>query len=122
MPEDEARARRIKIIGTVHRIMEKEHGSLPPLTPVSKGGAGDPVVEIVNDTDFALTIWFAGKCAHRSYVPPAKKSTELFCPGTYDVAAVVDSPDYMPLVREGQEFAGGVRYQLRIIIRRRPES
>lgn len=113
--------RRIVIWGKVHRIMEAKHGELPEAKPVSTGGVGDPVATIENSTPFPLTLWFSGKCAHHTEVPPREKVTAAFCPGTYHIAAVVDNKDYLPLVRENQKFEGGVAYVLQVVVKQRPE-
>jgi hypothetical protein len=116
------RRKRMRIWGRVEKIISAKHGQLPPLQKVSDGGVGDPVAEIVNETQFELTIWFAGKCAHKTKVPPRGKITAVFCPGSYHIAAMVDNKEYLPLVRENQKFDGGVGYQLKVIIKKRPTS
>jgi hypothetical protein len=45
-----------------------------------------------------------------------------FCAGTYIVAAKVSESTYVPLVRENQTFEVGIRYTLRIQIRRAPKT
>ena len=114
--------KRMRIWGSVQRIIEKKHGKLPKLETTSKGGVGDPVTEIINDTPYKLTIWFAGKCAHQTEVPKRGRIIAVFCPGTYHLAAMVDNKEYLPLVREHQTFKGGMGYKLSIIIRQRPST
>lgn len=116
------RRKRMRIWGRVERIISNKHGQLPPLEKVSDGGVGDPVAEIINETRFELTIWFAGKCAHKTKVPPRGRITAVFCPGTYHIAAMVNNKEYLPLVREDQKFDGGVGYQLKVIIKKRPTT
>ena len=110
----------MRIWGHVQRIIEKKHGKLPALQTVKKGGVGDPVTEIINDTPYKLTIWFAGKCAHETDVKPRGRIIAVFCPGSYHLAAMVDNKEYLPLVRENQVFEGGKGYKLSIIIKQRP--
>lgn len=114
--------KRMRIWGSVQRIIEKKHGKLPQLETVSKGGIGDPVTEIINDTPYKLTLWFAGKCAHQTEVPKRGRITAVFCPGTYHLAAMVANKEYLPLVREHQTFKGGMGYKLSIIIKQRPTT
>lgn len=114
--------KRMRIWGSVQRIIEKKHGKLPKLETTSKGGVGDPVTVIINDTPYKLTLWFAGKCAHQTEVPKRGRITTVFCPGTYHLAAMVDNKEYLPLVREHQTFEGGMAYKLSIIIRQRPST
>lgn len=89
---------------------------------VSSATVGDPVTRIHNETEFKLTIWFAGKCSHQTEVPPSSTITAVFCPGTYQIAAVVDNEDYLPLVREDQKFASGIGYELKFIIKKKPSN
>jgi hypothetical protein len=119
---DSPRRKRMRIWGRVEKIINDKHGQLPPLEKVSDGGVGDPVAEIINETQFELTIWFAGKCAHKTLVPPRGRITAVFCPGTYHIAAMVNNNEYLPLVRENQKFDGGVGYQLKVIIKKRPTT
>jgi hypothetical protein len=117
----EPKRRRMVIWGKVQRIIEKKHDQLPEAKPISTGGVGDPVTEIKNGTSFNLTLYFAGKCAHHTKVPPMGKVTAVFCPGTYNIAAVVDNQDYLPLVRQDQKFEGGVSYLLQVVVKQRPQ-
>lgn len=121
-PAERARRKRIRIWGKVKRVIAGEHGELPPLRRTSEDGIGDPVTQISNETTFGLSVWFAGKCAHKTEVPARGKVTAVFCPGTYHIAAVVDSEDYLPLVREDQTFEAGVGYLLQFIVKKRPRA
>ena len=114
--------RKMRIWGSVKRIIEKNHGKLPELETVSKSGVGDPVTEILNETAFKLTIWFAGPCAHQTEVPPRGRILAVFCQGSYHIAAMVDNKEYLPLVRENQQFEPGRGYKLSIIIKQRPQD
>lgn len=120
-PGEVAQARRIRIWGKVHHIIQNEHGELPRARQVSAGGVGDPVTEIRNVTPFRLTLWFAGSCSHQTEVKPASSTTVVFCPGTYHIAAEVEERDYLPLVRENQEFKAGMRYILQVVVKQRPK-
>lgn len=117
----EPKRRKMVIWGRVQRIIEKKHDVLPEAKPVSTGGVGDPVTEIKNGTPFNLTLYFAGKCAHHTKVPPNGSITAVFCPGTYNIAAVVDNDAYLPLVRQDQKFEGGVAYLLQVVVKQRPQ-
>jgi hypothetical protein len=116
-----AETRRIRIWGKVHHIIQNEHGELPRARQVSAGGVGDPVTEIRNVTPFKLTLWFAGTCSHQTEVKPASSTTVVFCPGTYHIAAEVEEKEYLPLVRENQEFKAGMRYILQVVVKQRPK-
>lgn len=113
--------RRMRIWGQVHRVKSGEHGALPPAAPVSAGGLGDPVTEIRNDTQFELTIWFAGKCPQEVKVPSRTSKMIAFCPGTYHIATEVEDKDYLPLIRENQEFKAGTGYLIQVVVKRRPK-
>ena len=119
IPADPVR-RKIVIWGKVQRIITTRHDELPEAKAVSQGGVGDPLTQIRNSTPFDLTIYFAGPCAHHTRLPSGANVTAAFCAGTYNIAAVVDAKDYLPLVRENQEFKGGVGYVLQVVIRQRP--
>jgi hypothetical protein len=115
-----AARKRMKIWGQVERLRKSDHGELPPLTATSTGGAGDPVTDISNQTPAKLTIWFAGKCSHQVDVPASTKITTVFCPGTYNIAAMLEDNAFLPLVREEQEFTAGVRYRLDFFVKKPP--
>jgi hypothetical protein len=121
LPTDPKR-RKMVIWGKVTRIMEKKHRELPEAKVVSQGGVGDPVTEIKNETPFNLTLWFAGQCAHHTEVKAMTTATVVFCPGKYNIAAVVDNRDFLPLVRQNQEFKGGTAYVLQVVVKQRPKE
>jgi hypothetical protein len=120
--ELERKRRRVRIWGEVERIRSGKHGSLPPLTTTAKGGLGDPVTKIENGTRYALTIWFAGPCSHEVQVKPKTTVTAVFCAGTYNLAAMVDTSAFLPLVREQQDFEVGVEYLLNFFVEKQPEK
>jgi hypothetical protein len=119
--ERTARQRHMRIWGQVERIRAGAHGKLPPLTTTASGGAGDPVTKIRNQTQFRLTIWFAGKCSHQVDVPPETDVTAIFCAGRYNLAAMVDDRAFLPLVREDQDFEKGVQYRLDFFVKKAPK-
>lgn len=119
--ERTARQRHMRIWGQVERIRAGVHGQLPPLTTTASGGAGDPVTKIRNQTQFKLTIWFAGKCSHQVEVPPETDVTAIFCAGRYNLAAMVDDRAFLPLVREDQDFEKGVEYRLDFFVKKAPK-
>jgi hypothetical protein len=112
--------RRMKIWGKVEAIRKAEHGELPPLTTTAAGGVGDPVTEIRNQTADQLTVWFAGKCSHQVDVPATANVTAVFCPGTYNIAAMLGDKNFLPLVREDQEFTAGMQYRLDFFVEKAP--
>jgi hypothetical protein len=118
--ELERKQRRMKIWGQVERLRRGKHGDLPPVTATARGGVGDPVTEIKNDTRFTLTIWFAGPCGHQVEVKPRTALTAVFCAGTYNLAAMVEEKSFLPLVRENQQFEEGVQYKLEFFVERPP--
>jgi hypothetical protein len=115
-----AARKRMKIWGQVERLRKSDHGQLPPLTTTSTGGVGDPVTDISNQTPAKLTIWFAGKCSHQVDVPASTTITAVFCPGSYNIAAMLEDNAFLPLVREEQEFTEGVRYRLDFFVKKPP--
>jgi len=115
-----AAGRRMKIWGKVEAIRKGKHGELPPLTTTASGGVGDPVTEIRNQTAGQLTIWFAGKCGHQVDVPATANVTAVFCPGTYNIAAMLEDKNFLPLVREDQEFIAGMKYRLDFFVEKAP--
>jgi hypothetical protein len=121
LPADPKR-RKMVIWGKVTQIIEKKHDQLPEVKVVSQGGVGDPVTEIKNETPFNLTLWFAGQCAHHTEVKAGTTATVVFCPGQYNIAAVVDNKNFLPLVRENQEFKGGTAYVLQVVVKQRPKD
>ena len=114
------RRKRMHIWGKVERIRNSAHGELPPLTATPSGTGGDPVTKIRNQTQFKLTIWFAGKCSHEVEVPAATDVTAAFCAGRYNLAAAVDDSGFLPLVREDQDFENGVQYLLEFFVKKPP--
>jgi hypothetical protein len=119
--ELERKRRRVRIWGEVERIRSGKHGSLPPLTTTAKGGLGDPVTKIQNGTQYGLTIWFAGPCSHEVHVKPKTTVTAVFCAGSYNLAAMVDTTTFLPLVREQQDFEVGVEYLLNFFVEKQPQ-
>lgn len=119
---DQARARKnARIIGEVRAILKAKHSPLPELQKKPTDSREHPRAQVINDTPYRLTVWFAGPCGDKLEAPP-KGSAELrFCPGKYHLAAKVESPDFFPLVREDQQFELGIDYVLRIIIRAQPQ-
>ena len=119
---DQARARKnARIIGEVRAILKAKHSPLPELQKKPTDSREHPRAQVINDTPYRLTVWFAGPCGDKLEAPP-KGSAELrFCPGKYQLAAKVESPDFFPLVREDQQFELGIDYVLRIIIRAQPQ-
>jgi hypothetical protein len=114
------RRKQMKIWGQVERIRSGKHGQLPEITAESSGGEGDPVTKIRNQTQFKLTIWFAGKCSHQVEVPAGTDVTAIFCAGKYNLAAMVDDRAFLPLVREDQDFEKGVQYKLEFFVQKSP--
>lgn len=114
------RRQRMRIWGQVERIRRAAHGTMPPITAVDRGGIGDPMTEIRNQTRFRLTIWFAGKCAQKVDVKPQSNLTVFFCAGDYNLAALVDDSAFLPLVRENQSFEPGVHYRLDFFVEKPP--
>lgn len=121
LDEDEATRRKMKIWGEVERIRKNQHAKLPPLTATLTGGKGDPVTAINNQTNTMLTIWFAGECSHQVQVPQGATVTTVFCPGDYNIAAMVDDNAFLPLLREGQGFQAGVHYRLDFFVKKPPK-
>jgi hypothetical protein len=121
-PEDPQQKKRMKIWGQVKLIMDSEHGDLPQFQTVSKGGIGDPVAHLANHTDVPLTIWFSGPCAHTIDVPAKKTILDAFCAGSYNIAAVIADKKFLPLVREKQDFEGGVAYSLDFFVLKPPKK
>ncbi len=120
--ELERKRRKIRIWGEVERIRAGKHGALPPLTTTAKGGLGDPVTKIENGTKYGLTVWFAGPCSHELRVKPKTTVTAVFCAGSYNLAAMVDTSAFLPLVREQQEFEVGVEYLLNFFVEKQPQK
>ena len=119
-PERTQRRKHMKIWGQVERIRSGKHGQLPALTAESSGGEGDPITKIRNQTQFKLTIWFAGKCSNQVEVPAGTDVTAIFCAGRYNLAAMVDESAFLPLVREDQDFEKGVQYKLEFFVKKPP--
>ncbi len=118
---EELTRKKMKIWGEVERIRKTKHAKLPPLTATLTGGKGDPVTEISNKTQTTLTIWFAGECSHQVKVPKDATVTTVFCPGSYNIAAMVDDNAFLPLLREGQLFKAGVHYRLDFFVKKSPQ-
>ena len=120
--EARRKAKNRRIIGEVRAILKAKHSPLPELQRKNTDSREHPTAQVVNDTPYRLDVWFAGPCSEKLNVP-AKGSAEVqFCPGAYHIAAKVDTPDFLPLVRENQDFELGIHYVLRIIIRAQPKT
>jgi hypothetical protein len=116
------KAKNRRIVGEVRAILKAKHSPLPELQRKPTDSREHPAAQIVNDTPYGLTVWFAGPCSDKLEVQ-AKGNAELrFCPGSYHIAAKVESPDFLPLVRESQDFELGINYVLKIIIRAQPKT
>lgn len=116
------RRKRMKIWGEVREIMRSKHAELPPLEETPTDTDQDPRAEVINSTPYELTVWFVGNCSAKLILAPDDKQTTSFCAGAYHIAAKVASNDFLPLVREDQQFAVGLSYKLTIQIRRQPKQ
>ncbi|PID39819.1 MAG: hypothetical protein CSB49_00250, partial [Proteobacteria bacterium] len=120
--EVQRKAQNKRVFGEVRAILKAKHSPLPELERKPTDSKENPGAQIVNDTPYGLTVWFAGPCSDKVEVQ-AKGNAEIrFCPGTYHIAAKVESPVFLPLVRESQDFELGIDYVLKIIIRAEPKT
>lgn len=100
----------------------REHGQLPPLE--RRGEAAEnawPTVTIRNATDHGLVVWFAGPCARTSALAPRAETIVELCEGTYDLAAELAAPDFVPFVGNGDVVENGFAYEIVFYVLRAPE-
>lgn len=101
----------------------REHGQLPPLE--RRGEAAEnawPTVTIRNATDHGLVVWFAGPCARTSALAPRAETIVELCEGTYDLAAELAAPDFVPFVGNGDVVENGFAYEIVFYVLRAPEQ
>jgi hypothetical protein len=101
----------------------REHGQLPPLE--RRGEAAEdawPTVTIRNATDHGLVVWFAGPCARTSALAPRAETIVELCEGTYDLAAELAAPDFVPFVGNGDVVENGFAYEIVFYVLRAPEE
>lgn len=101
----------------------REHGQLPPLE--RRGEAAEnawPTVTIRNATDHGLVVWFAGPCARTSALAPRAETLVELCEGTYDLAAELAAPDFVPFVGNGDVVENGFAYEIVFYVLRAPEQ
>ncbi len=120
--DGEIERRRMKIWGEVKVILRRKHAQLPALERKQTESTQPPYTTIYNDTPHALTVWLAGPCVKKLKIASGSQASAEICAGKYVVAAQVDTATFLPLVRADQQFAVGVRYALRIQIRRQPKT
>ncbi len=120
LDEREARLLASEVVGTRRA---REHGQLPPLERL--GEASDdawPTVTIRNATDHGLVVWFAGPCARTSALTPHAETTVELCEGTYDLAAELAAPNFVPFVGQGDIVENGYAYEIVFYVLRAPAS
>jgi hypothetical protein len=91
----------------VAQILAGEHGTLPPVQAIRIDPAAQSAeMQIENDTDYVLTVFYSGP-THRSVVvsPHGRQSVTLGI-GTYGVAAMVSASDVQPFAGS-QSLQGG---------------
>ncbi|MEZ5325744.1 MAG: hypothetical protein R3F19_11865 [Verrucomicrobiales bacterium] len=82
------RIRKLIIDLEVERIAAGDHGEMPPVKPVSIGGAIAHVV-VKNLTESTLTIRYSGPDSKKLIIPNGETRSVQLSPGDYQVAASV---------------------------------
>jgi serine/threonine protein kinase len=77
---------------------------------------------IRNATDHGLVVWFAGPCARTSALAPRAETIVELCEGTYDLAAELAAPDFVPFVGNGDVVENGFAYEIVFYVLRAPEE
>ncbi len=101
-----------------------KHTRLPGLVKVGDGERPDawPVVEISNQAEHGLVVWFSGPCSRVITVEPKGKQGAELCAGPYEVAAELAAPDFLPFVGSGETLENGQNYALTFFILRHPKQ
>ncbi len=93
------------------QIRRNRNSPLPPLesAPTVSSGNGMSALELRNQTGYTLTALFSGPTERRIEIGPGGSSSVELQPGTYAVAARVNSPNVIPMYGDRVIQAGGWR-------------
>lgn len=121
--EEAAAEARLLASDVVGARRAREHGALPPLERRGEAEADAwPTVTIRNATDHGLVVWFAGPCARTSALAPRAETVVELCEGTYNLAAELAAPDFVPFVGQGDVVENGFAYEIVFYVLRAPET
>lgn len=96
------------IDAAVSKIMEGEHGKLPPAQQLRADASGVAAIQIKNRTEHTLTVFYSGKTSQKAVVAPNGNAAVSVAAGTYSVAASVDAPEVIPFA--GTDTLSGGTY------------